>query len=206
MIETKLVETPVHGRYLVRRGGAAGTLIGFHGYAETADAHLSELERISGIEEWTVVAIQALHPFYVRSTGGVVASWMTSLDREEAIADNLGYVRRVVSDVAPAAKRVFAGFSQGAAMAYRAAAALGSAGLFVIGGDVPPDISVTALPPVLIGRGKTDDWYTAKKFEEDLRFLAAARQVETVIYEGGHEWTEEIRNAVGQFLERLARV
>ena len=43
------------------------------------------------------IAVQALHSFYVPKTGEVVASWMTKLNRDEAIADNLEYVRRVVA-------------------------------------------------------------------------------------------------------------
>ena len=69
--------------------------------------------------------MQGLHRFYARGQGKVVASWMTREDREQAIADNLGYVNRVVMRRCPGAGDeatvVFLGFSQGVAMAYRAA-------------------------------------------------------------------------------------
>jgi predicted esterase len=158
MIETRIVETPVHGRTLFRAGAQERLLVGFHGYAETADVHLAQLELIPGAGQWSVAAVQALHPFYVRSTQEVVASWMTRVDREHAIADNIEYVRRVVASLPPARTVVFAGFSQGASMAWRAAAALHCSGVLVLGGDVPPDISLEAkLPPALIGRGLEDD-------------------------------------------------
>ena len=71
------------------------------------------------------VSVQGLHRFYARGHGKVVASWMTREDREQAIADNLGYVNRVVraalQGVGDEATIVFLGFSQGVAMAYRAA-------------------------------------------------------------------------------------
>src|SRR5688500_2072657 len=89
------VETPVHGRFLFEDRGADRLMVGFHGYAESAEANLAELAAIPGAESWSIVAVQALHPFYTRS-GSVVASWMTSLDRELAIADNITYVRSVM--------------------------------------------------------------------------------------------------------------
>ena len=47
---------------------------------------------------------------------------MTRQDREAAIADNIDYVDRVVAATRTAAEPlVFAGFSQGVAMAFRAA-------------------------------------------------------------------------------------
>src|SRR5688572_27516505 len=85
------VEARTHGRYLVRPPSAAGPwplLVGFHGYAESADAHLDAVARIPGIERWLTVAVQALHPFYTRDQR-VVANWMTRQDREFAIADNI---------------------------------------------------------------------------------------------------------------------
>src|SRR5436190_8550298 len=105
MTETRLIETTTHGRYLVRRGSRR-MLIGFHGYAENAERHLAELEKIEGAAEWTLVAVQALHPFYTRSEE-VVANWMTRQDREIAIADNINYVRRVVDELQPRDKLVF---------------------------------------------------------------------------------------------------
>src|SRR3954453_16612708 len=123
------IPTTVHGRYVVRDGPGDRLLVGFHGYGETAEAHLAELRQIPGIDRWTAVAVQALHPFYMGRTGMIVASWMTSLDRELAIADNRAYVRSVVEQFPLPRQLVFLGFSQGAAMAYRAAAGSNASGL-----------------------------------------------------------------------------
>jgi predicted esterase len=203
-IET--IETAVHGRYLYEDRGAKRLLVGFHGYGEDAAAHLAELERIPGIERWSVAAVQALHPFYTRS-GSVVASWMTSLDRELALMDNVAYIRRVVEALPRPRLLVFAGFSQGASMAVRAAAHVGKpAGLILLGGDVPPEIradEAVTFPPVLIGRGTRDDWYTEEKFNKDSSFLEPKTSVTRCVFEGGHEWSDEFRAAAGELLKRL---
>lgn len=194
------VEATVHGRYLLEERGADRLLVGFHGYAETAEMHLAELEKLPGIDQWSVAAVQALHPFYTRS-GSVVATWMTSLDRELAIEDNLRYVRSVVSAI-PHRTLVFLGFSQGASMAARAAAHIPSQGLIILGGDIPPDTKTTAWqpPPVLLARGTADDWYTDEKFKHDLSFLEPRTQVTRLVFDGGHEWSDAFRAAAGEFL------
>jgi dienelactone hydrolase len=193
-----IIEVRAHGRYLSRLiDDASATLIGFHVYEENAERNFAELIRIPGIARWSVIAVQALHSFYVPKTGEVVASWMTKLNRDEAIADNLDYVRRVVAAVSPRRPLVFVGFSQGAAMAYRAAAAIESDAVIVLGGDLPPDVDAANLPRTLVGRGIRDEWYTAEKLEKDLSFLPGAA---TVVSDGAHEWTDEFRAAAGEFL------
>lgn len=196
----------VHGRYLHEQRSTARLLVGFHGYAEIAEWNLEELQRIPGVEDWSVVAVQALHPFYTRRRE-VVASWMTRLDRDLAIADNVAYVRAVLSELPSPRTLVFAGFSQGAAMAARAAAAIRCDGLILLGGDLPPDAKETAdaaWPPVLLARGTKDEFYTAVKFKEDLSFLEARTRVTRCVFAGGHEWAPQFREAAGEFLRRLA--
>ncbi len=200
------IETSVHGRFLHEARGGDALLLGFHGYGEDAQAHFEQLQQIPGIEQWSVVAVQALHPFYTRS-GAVVASWMTSLDRELAIADNIDYVRRVLGLLPRPRTLVFAGFSQGAAMAARAAAYAGPcAGLILLGGDMPPEIQSdegVVLPPVLLGRGTRDEWYTDEKFRKDLSFLESKTRVTRCVFAGGHEWSGDFRAAAGEFLRRV---
>jgi predicted esterase len=202
--QTRTIPTTVHGRYLVRDGPPDRLLVGFHGYGETAEAHMAELGQIPGIDRWTIVAVQALHPFYVSRTGMIVASWMTSLDRELAIEDNRAYVRSIVAQFPAPAQLVFLGFSQGAAMTYRAAAGSNATGVIALGGDVPPDVADanSKLPPVLIGRGIREEWYTEEKLQKDLRFLRGVTTVSVCEYDGGHEWTSEFRDAAGEFLTR----
>jgi predicted esterase len=211
MTTDSLVSTiPVttHGRYLTVPGDPRRLLIGFHGYGENAERNLAELVRIPDVDDWTVVSVQALHPFYDRKTQEVIANWMTRQDREMAIADNVAYVRAVVArftEAQPVERTVFAGFSQGAAMAWRAAAAVPCSGVVVLGGDLAPDVAdhPGSLPPALIGRGRNDEWYTAAKLEQDVAHLRTRTTVEVIELDAGHEWTEAFRAAVGVFLTPL---
>jgi predicted esterase len=201
-IQAHTIAATVHGRFLVRAGPPERLLVGFHGYGETAERHLEELAKIPGIDRWTVAAVQALHPFYAGRTEQVVASWMTRLDRELAIADNITYVQSVLAWFREEPRSVlFAGFSQGVAMAFRAASHHpGAGGVLSLGGDVPPDVRQN-IPPVLLARGTRDDWYTEEKFNKDLRFLRSVTEVIPCVFEGGHEWTDEYRAAAGEFLK-----
>jgi len=206
------VETPTHGRYLVASPESAGPwpmLIGFHGYGEQAATHMDALARIPGVDRWLVAAVQALHPFYTRDQR-VVANWMTREDRELAIADNLEYVSRVVAAIRngfPTRRPlVFAGFSQGGAMAYRAAATLKADAVIVLAADVPPDVDTAGahLPRVLVGRGTRDQWYTPEKYAADLDVLSRlAARVDGCVFEGGHEWTEPFYAAAAALLAEL---
>jgi predicted esterase len=211
-VEIRTIETRTHGRYLVNppeASGSAPMLVGFHGYGESAATHLDALSRIPGTGQWLLVAVQGLHRFYRRDSE-VVSSWMTSQDRELAIADNLAYVRGVVDacrrEFATTATLVFAGFSQGAAMAFRAAAQQPAAGLIVNGGDVPPDIAGTTavpLPAVLYGRGRGDELYGADVHARDLATLAAMGvSVESLTFDGRHEMAAEFLDAAGRALAR----
>jgi predicted esterase len=210
----------VHGRYLVggpSRAHPAGLLVGFHGYAQNAALMAADLETIDGAGDWLRVSVQGLHRFYTKS-GQVVASWMTSEDRELAIADNVAYVAHVVEQVRAGhadrldagAPVVLLGFSQGTAMAYRAAAAASfpCAGVIALGGDVPPEIRASSarLPPVLLGHGSADEWYTHEKLAVDVAYLEGASEGFTICeFAGGHEWTDAFRAEAAAFLRALVR-
>jgi predicted esterase len=215
MSEERHIATLVHGRFLVEAPAdptGCPLLVGFHGYGETAARNMEELRKIPGAAQWVLCAVQGLHPFYNR-TGDVIASWMTRQDRELAIADNIRYAASVVAElqrtVPVSGKLAFLGFSQGAAMAYRAAAGSGHAchGVVVLGGDVPPELEareLAAFPPVLLGRGSSEEWYDAAKMEHDVELLRRKNiDVRPLVFTGGHEWTNEFRAAAGAFLREV---
>ena len=253
MNQTRSISTQIHGRVLIQDAAdslSPRLLVVFHGYAQSADVALMDVSRIPGVaEQWRVVAVQALHRFYGKDER-VVASWMTRQDRDDAVADNVAYVDRVVAEetarrpvaddrrpvaddrrpvrvasakaAATPPKRsrrradrhriVFLGFSQGAAMAYRAAV-LGqhpAAGVVALAGDIPPEVKDAArwrqpCPPVLIGAGVREQWYTPDKMSADSAFLVSQGvQREVCRFDGGHEWTDEFRSAVGRWLGALA--
>ena len=218
---TALLEAAVHtigastlGRYLVAppmQGDPAPLLVGFHGYGENAERHLQALRDIPGVTGWRVASVQALHRFYQTRTGTVVGSWMTTLDREQAIRDNVAYVQNVVTALrsdGPGTPLVYAGFSQGVAMAYRAAFGANHQcdGLIVLAGDVPPELHdepAERWPPVLLGCGRGDEWYTEEKLRTDLTVLESrAVALDTVVFDGGHEWHADFYRAAGRFLAR----
>lgn len=208
------IDAKIRGHYLVRSTASAvpaPLLVGFHGYGENAEQHLRELSSIPGSDDWTLVSVQALNRFYERKTGIVVGNWMTSDDREQMILDNLAYVDSVVAAVSEAhgttSTVVYSGFSQGVAMAYRAAI-LGrtpAAGIIALAGDVPPELQTdepASWPQVLIGRGTDDSWYTEEKIDSDVAFLATKSiSLNTIVFDGGHEWHHDFRTAAGHLLD-----
>ena len=208
------VETSIHGRVLVSTPSsqpAAGTLVGFHGYAENASIQLERMVQLE-LSDWCLCSVQALHPFYTRANGQVVSNWMTRLDRELAIRDNLAYVaeaiRRVNTCWAKTPRLVFCGFSQGAAMAYRAAVhhAGPKAGVIAVGGDIPPELDGEELgrvQSVLIARGSGDRHYPAPQMEEDLQRLSQAGIPATTFTHGGaHDWPEALTPEIRRYLLR----
>ena len=230
-MRTLSIETPVHGRVLIEDAadGFAVRLVAFHGYGQSADDILSEVQRIPGASAWQIVAVQGLHRFYTRTDQQVVASWMTRQDRELAIADNIQYVDRVLDRVtvegglqsgSPSVKLVFAGFSQGVAMAYRAAVRgrHRAAGIVALAGEIPPELKIGAprsnasggardtsrWPSVLIGVGTNERWYVPEEVDADIAFLRTQGGAHEVVrFEGGHEWTDGFRKRVGTWVEDL---
>jgi predicted esterase len=212
-VTERTVAATVHGRYLVippAHAGPAPVLVGFHGYGEDAEAQLERLRAIPESTRWLCVSIQALHPFYQRRTDRVIASWMTRQDRDLAITDNTTYVRSCIEVVAaewPTIPNiVFAGFSQGVAMAFRAAVDTihGVASVIAVGGDVPPELTPEALKrvsAVLLARGTSDDWYTKEQFANDKQRLRdCSVSVRALTLNAGHEWSSDLIEAASQFL------
>jgi predicted esterase len=215
-METHTIAATMHGRYVTSGpagGPAIGMLVGFHGQAETAAAEMAHLEQMRGARPWLLVSVQALNRYYTRR-GDVVAAWMTREDRELIIADNIAYVRSVVAEVRSRLERVpprlvYTGFSQGTAMAYRAAAFAGYPcdGLIILAGDLSPDVRPHAagLPPVLLGRGSEEEWYTEEAARADLGHLhAAGIPVVEHVFADGHVRHPSFTARAGEFLDEIA--
>jgi predicted esterase len=217
-VSERIVKATVHGRFLAIppiASGPAPILVGFHGYAEDAEAQLERLGLIPESARWIKVSIQGLHQFYQRRTDRVVASWMTRQHRELAIADNIAYVATCIDAVSAEwptiPKIVFAGFSQGVGMAFRAAVntTCNVAGVIAVGGDIPPELTPVALNRVsaaLIARGTSDEWYTEEQFANDERRLQRSSvSVRALKLNAGHEWSSDLIPAASQFLLELHR-
>ena len=207
-IRAQSIVTPTHGRVLIREAASSVTLAGFHGYAQAAEDMMDALQQIPGSEAWTLISVQALNRFYTRGDQKIVASWMTRQDREEAIADNIEYVDRALEK--QSADVFVLGFSQGVAMAYRAAL-LGkraAAGIIAIGGDIPPDVKhvpAEKWPRVLIAAGTKDQWYTADKIAADETFLKShGVSYEIFRHDEGHEITAAVRDEAARFVAAVS--
>ena len=207
-MRTLNIETPTHGRVVVRDATEpSGVLLGFHGYTENAEIQMDRLVSIRGADRWTLISVQGLHRFYRGRTQEISASWMTRQDREFAIADNIEYVNRIVREVAPPdVPLVCAGFSQGVAMAFRGGVRgeRRASAIIAVGGDVPPELLEDAdaqFPRVLLCRGRGDEWYTDAKLNADLGALRGrGADVRSLVYDAGHDWTEEVSIAAGEYL------
>ena len=206
-----------HGRYLFESttsSGSAPLLVGFHGYREAAEVQMERLQMIPGSSSWRLASIQGLNRFYRgRGSQDVVAGWMTRQDRELAMADNRAYVAAVIAEIergsGAAPGVVFAGFSQGVAMAFRAACAAIAPvlGVIALGSDVPPELergSLGRIPFALLGRGLSDDLYPAAQWDADrARLVEAGVETEAYTFNAGHDWNDVFGQRAGEFLTRL---
>ena len=207
----------VQGRYLVvppHTGVARHHFFGFHGQAQTAEVMADAFSGSVPDDDWLVVSVQALNIHYAGRNQEVVASWMTRLDREVAISTNVSYVDTVVEQVerefGAADTRVFAGFSQGVGMAYRAGV-LGRYrcnAIVTVGGDVPPELAATATaewPEVLAMTGKHDPYFPPDALEKDADALRVCGvTAHTGVFDGRHEWAAGARVGTVAFLRRIA--
>lgn len=211
-MHTHVTAARTHGRYLIDiPEHSRATLVGFHGYKENAAIHMDVLRRLAGDRPLGLVSIQGLHRFYSKG-GEVVASWMTKEDREHAIADNVDYVGRVLTTIAGESgitrPMIYVGFSQGVAMAFRAAAFVQRPcdAVIALASDVPPDVAPLAgtLPRTLLGRGDRDEFYSASQAAKDLDVLKSAGvPVEEYVFSGGHLWTPAFIDKSAQFIDEL---
>jgi predicted esterase len=203
-------QTSVSGRYLLRLPSGsdpAPLFVGFHGYGQRAEDALALLSAMPGSSGWLCCAIEALHSFYT-SGGGVGASWMTSRNREQRIAENVHYtdgvIRQITAQHETGGRLFYHGFSQGAGMACRAAL-LGryrAEGVMLLGGDIPPELDFSGCSlRVHLAKGSHDRIYTQERFEQDqARLKDAAVSFSATLFTGGHAATEEYLGAAGEFL------
>ena len=209
------IEVKKHGHYALRpKNPAPGlpVLLGFHGYAESAHTHLELLEAIELPQSWLRCSVESLNLFYTKSQK-IVGNWMTSLDRDNAIADNISYVDAVIEQLRQnwqaSSDLVYLGFSQGGPMTYRSAL-LGkhrAKGLIVLAGDLPPELAdedLSSLPPILLCRGEQDSIMPDEQIERDKAiFDKKGVACEVFRFTGGHGWNEAFCEKAAEFISSL---
>jgi predicted esterase len=213
IFETFHIPTTVHGLYLIEEAKSdnkSPLLVGFHGYGETAEAQMQMIQQIPGIEGWTCCSIQALHSFYnVKSQIGY--SWMTSENRELRIQENVVYINSVISEIKkmyPVNEIiVFHGFSQGTAMACRAALLGGfsASGVILLGGDIPIEFkNLSKMHRLLFARGNNDKFFPVNIWKNNVsRIKNSDLDFSFCTFDGGHEAHEEYYKAVREFLNTI---
>ena len=98
---------------------------------------------------------------------------------------------------------VFCGFSQGVAMAFRAGllGARKADAVLALGGDVPPELLADAgnqSSRACCSRAATrDEWYTERQAAAPTKRALQARgaAVDTLTFDGAHEWHEDFARA-----------
>ncbi len=212
-MEAYSIQSSVRGKYLLRlpaHSGPAPLLAGFHGYGQTAEDEFRLLCAIPGSECWFCCSIEALHSVCT-TAGNPGASWMSSHDREHQIEENVRYVDGVIERIKALYEvnecLCFHGYSQGAGMAARAAL-LGrhkSEWLMLLGGDIPPELSVSGrMGRVHLARGSRDTLYSRERHERDAaRLREGAVSFVVSEFRGGHRVNEAYLKAAGEFLESV---
>lgn len=172
-----------------------------HGYAQNGDTFLESCKSLAS-EEIVLIAPEGLSKFYWKDfTSDPASSWMTSLERENELADTMDYLSKVLMEIkSQLPKEGIAfhclGFSQGAATASRFACNphLNCQNLFLYGGAPAHDINWEALPQDLnfhLVYGKQDPLINASQVEKVKGLISSRKfEVHEFSYEGKHkvEW------------------
>ena len=216
---------PRTSRYVVLGAGASGVeevWLACHGYGQLASRFIRRLGAIANSKR-LIVAPEAMSRFYLSGSTGphasddkVGASWMTREGRDAEIADQVTYLDavcgRVLSGLEPSAPRLVAfGFSQGAAVACRWAAATARTPdhLVLWGAGLPNDVlegkkrEVLGRMTITIVLGSSDPVVGEGRTEAHARELdEAGVAYRLVTYDGGHEIDAATLAAVAAELAR----
>ena len=213
-VERMTIEHSVYYATLEPRGDAENPplLIALHGFAQRCNRFIAWFDalRDHGV---LVVAPQGQHQFYLDIASKKVGfNWLTVYERDQSIADFIGYMRRLIERIGKTRtfdpERVFIlGFSQGVSMAYRFAVSDGfrPAGLIACCADLPADVAAK-LPatkpfPVLLQHGQDDPMAPPAKGDEAEAILRDhGFPVERHVYPAGHEIPAEAIERIAKFI------
>ena len=176
-----------------------------HGYGMLSEYFVKKFECI--INETTlVIAPEATNRFYLRDNyTRVGASWMTKLDREQEISDNILFLDKLFSIIKKDIghdnfKLNTLGFSQGgpALVRWLMSNKLNTNSLILWGADIPKDSLVTENKSrwnsikLKIVIGKNDEYINEEKKQEFVEIVKSyGLKYELIEYEGSHKIIEE---------------
>jgi predicted esterase len=213
-MQERHIVTRKTARYFVLGNPAAGPAelwVVCHGYGQLAAYFIRRFEPLATPGR-LIVAPEALSRFYLENPEGghanarVGATWMTREDRLHEIADYVGYLDLVVSELLrESAKRpdrlVALGFSQGAATVARWAALGGSrVDRAILWGDrLPPDLElesqaerVRAIEWIFVAGTKDPYWPPQQVKLETARLAQIGADYRLIEFDGGHELEPEV--------------
>jgi phospholipase/carboxylesterase len=195
-----------------KNAGPHPVLIALHGFGQRADEFIQVFEKLPALGI-LVAAPQAPHHFYPNFPSRDVGfSWLTRYERDQSIADFIGYMRQFVEMLkseydADLTRLYVLGFSQGVSMAYRfwVYQAAPVRGIIVVSSDLPPDVagrlSVVPSTQVLIFHGRDDQLVPIAKSREAASVLRArAIPVELKEFDGGHNVPSEAMERIAQMI------
>jgi len=176
-----------------------------HGYGMLSEYFVKKFECI--INETTlVIAPEATNRFYLRNNyTRVGASWMTKLDREQEISDNILFLDKLFSIIKKEIghdnfKLNTLGFSQGgpALVRWLMSNKLNTNSLILWGSDIPKDSLVIENKSrwnsmnLKIVIGKNDEYINEEKKQEFVGVVKSyGLKYELIEYEGSHKIIEE---------------
>ena len=176
-----------------------------HGYGMLSEYFVKKFECI--INETTlVIAPEATNRFYLANNyTRVGASWMTKLDREQEISDNILFLDKLFSIIKKEIghdnfKLNTLGFSQGgpALVRWLMSNKLNTNSLILWGSDIPKDSLVTENKSrwnsinLKIVIGKNDEYINEEKKQEFVGVVKSyGLKYELIEYEGSHKIVEE---------------
>ena len=176
-----------------------------HGYGMLSEYFVKKFECI--IDETTlVIAPEATNRFYLGNNyNRVGASWMTKLDREQEIRDNILFLDKLFSIIKKEIghdnfKLNTLGFSQGgpALVRWLMSNKLNTNSLILWGSDIPKDSLVTENKSrwnsinLKIVIGKNDEYINEEKKQEFVGVVKSyGLKYDLIEYEGSHKIIEE---------------
>ena len=199
--------TSRQGHFYSLGGSEASELwIVLHGYGQRGEHFIRHFRELTGPDR-RVVAPEGLSRFYLDDDYEKVgASWMTRLDREDEVDDQLDWLDAVAREIDAASRRVtLFGFSQGAPTAGRwlLRRKIAAERLICWGAGLPHDVDLATVRRVFdqvrleFVVGREDEFLTTERIARERgRMDAAQLRYQWHEYEGNHRVDAKVLQAL----------
>jgi predicted esterase len=176
-----------------------------HGYGQLAEFFIRKFLPFSSENRLIIAPEGTNHSYLQEFQGRVGANWMTSYNREMAIANNHRFLNRMMEELLQnfyESPRIhLLGFSQGAATGTRWASQWSGVlhSLILWGGGFAQDLQLNlakekfASTAVLLVHGNQDELVTEEsKLRQEALLLELEKPVKVATFEGGHQINAEL--------------